>query len=225
MARITVNIASIPERVDLLINTINSLIDQVDQVNLALNNYTSNPYKHPKVNAVFTKNVFGDAAKFMFAEKESGFYFTCDDDIIYSDTYIKDTIKRFDAYSSYILTYHGRSFYHFPINDYYNTPCEKVRCMSESKDSKIVQFGGTGVMAFRLDEFKPIMQWFKRKNMADIWIGIEADKRKIPIIALKHSKDYFEYQPPMTTIYDEKVRNCSIETDIINNYFIHTKKS
>lgn len=216
--KISFNIASIPNRVDLLINTVHSIIDQVDVVNLCLNNYESNPFEgNEKVNVVYADNSLGDAGKFMFLKNFDGYYFTGDDDLIYPSTYIEDTIKELEHYR--IVSYHGRTFLHFPINSYYKSPAIRNRCLADWEFTEPVSIAGTGVMAFHTSNFKPNYNIFKRSNMSDIWISCEAKKLNIPIWGLKHSKDYFSYQEPLNTIYDDKVDNCEYETKVVNEYF------
>jgi hypothetical protein len=216
---ITFNIASIPDRVDLLINTVNSIIDQVDFVNICLNNYESNPFEdYDKVNVVFSNNALGDGGKFLFASQVNGYYFTGDDDIIYPENYIKDTIKQLEKGYD-IVTYHGRSFLHFPINSYYKSPAIRNRCLSQWEFTEPIHIGGTGVMAFHTDNFRPNIAGFKRKNMSDIWVSCQAKELDLKIWGLKHSGDYFTYQRPEWTIYDDKVNDCQYETDIVNKYF------
>lgn len=214
---ISFNIASIPSRVDLLVNTINSIIDQVDVVNVCLNKYWFNPYPHPKVNVVFSDNKLGDAGKFMFLKDFEGYYFTGDDDLIYPDNYIKDTIKELEKYS--IVTYHGRTFLHFPISSYYKTPAIRNRCLARYDYTEPVDIGGTGVMAFHTKDFKFDYSIFKKSNMSDIWVSCEARRQNIDIWGLKHSEDYFQYQHPKETIYDEKHLDCEYETEIVNENF------
>ena len=214
---ISFNIASIPSRLDLLVNTINSIIDQVDVVNVCLNKYWFNPYPHPKVNVVFSDNKLGDAGKFMFLKDFEGYYFTGDDDLIYPDNYIKDTIKELEKYK--IVTYHGRTFLHFPINSYYKTPAIRNRCLSRYDYTEPIHIGGTGVMAFHTNDFNFDYSIFKKSNMSDIWVSCEARRQNIEIWGLKHSEDYFQYQHPNYTIYDEKHLNCEYETEIVNENF------
>jgi hypothetical protein len=217
---ITVNIASLANRIDLLINTINSLIDQVDQINICLNNYEVNPYIHPKVNVVFSDNSHGDAGKFMFTTQSEGYYLTADDDLIYPPTYVKNIIEAIDKYG--IVTYHGRSFKSYPISNYHRpneAPIIRNRCLGSYDYDEPVDVGGTGCMGFHTDYFNPPFSIFKRANMADIWISCYAKQQGKLIWGLKHDADYFSYQIPETTIYDDKVNDCSFETKIINETF------
>jgi len=215
---ISFNIASIPTRLDMLVNTVHSIIDQVDVVNICLNKYWFNPFVgYKKVNVIFSDNKLGDAGKFKFMDGFNGYYFTGDDDIIYPDTYIKDTIKELENYK--IVTYHGRTFLHYPINSYYKTPAVRNRCLSKYEYTEPVHIGGTGVMAFHTKDFNFKYDIFKKSNMSDIWVSCEAKKQGIKIWGLKHSDNYFEYQHPEETIYNDKVLNCDYETSVVNQYF------
>lgn len=214
---VSVNIASIPERKEQLIKTIDSLINQCDEVNLFLNNYLENPYTHKKVNIVYSNNLFGDAGKFYFVEGFKGYYFTCDDDIIYPENYINETKKEVDLYG--VVSYHGRSFLGFPIESYYRTPAIRNRCLDDYEFTEPVQIAGTGVMAFHTDYYKPNFSIFTQKNMSDIFISCDANKKGIKIMGLKHKKGYFKYQDVKNTIYEEKCDNCEFETNYVNNNF------
>lgn len=212
----TFNIASIPQRAEALVKTVDSIIDQVNIVNLYLNNYEFNPYPHSKVNVVYGDNSLGDAGKFMFDDK--GYYLTGDDDLIYPENYVEEMIMA--IYSFGIVTHHGRSFDSFPISNYYHGANKRHRCLNEVKEIDTVQFGGTGVMGFHTDKFKIDKSIFKHSNMADIWIGIEAHKQGLPITVLPHSDTYITYQPMDETIWHDKHHNCEMETKIANDYYL-----
>jgi len=215
--RISVNIASLVERKEQLINTINSLVNQVDEVNVCLNNYLEPPLEHPKVNYFYSDNVFGDAGKFMFLDNFEGYYFTCDDDICYPPTYIQDTITEIDKFG--LVTYHGRTFLNFPIESYYRSPAIRNRCLDKWEWTEPVTIGGTGVMGFRTDKFKPPFRIFEAPNMSDIWLSCYAKEQGQKVWGLKHSKEYFTYQEVPNTIYEDKVDNCEFETSVVNKYF------
>ena len=218
---ISVNIASIPERKEQLINTLKSLLKQSlkpTKINVCLNNYKEIPLEHHLINYVFSDNSLGDAGKFMF--KDSGYYLTCDDDLIYPFYYIENMVKAINDFKNCIITYHARNFYSFPINSYYRSKTNKrSRCLDEEKHCEKMQFGGTGVMGFHTDIIKPPIELFKKSNMADIWIGLYADSKGVDIYCLPHSLGYIKYQIVDNTIWDNKNRNDTEETRIVNNYF------
>lgn len=220
--RVSANIASLPNRVEQLKKTVASLIDQVDEVNICLNNYEFNPFDGvDKVNVVFSNNALGDAGKFLFLDTFEGYYFTCDDDLIYPPTYIEDTIKEVDKYG--VVSYHGRTFLNFPIQSYYKSPAIRNRCLDYYGFTEPVDIAGTGVMCMNTKKFKPSFEIFKRANMSDIWISCYAEKIGVKIWGLAHEKGYINYQEVPDTIYEAKANNCEIETKIVNDYFFITK--
>ena len=214
------NIASIPSRKNELIKTLDSITNQVDEVRVALNGYKHLPQGYHKYNNVIfliRDNSNGDAEKFRWVEETDGYYLTGDDDLIYPPTYVKDMIKALEKYD--VVTLHGRSFHYYPIKSYYKNPDVKVSCLNESLNDTIVQFGGTGVMAFHTKDFKPPFDIFKRANCADIWIGLYSDSVGVDICALKHIQNYLTYQQVPNTIWLDKNDDCQYETNIVNEYF------
>lgn len=221
---ISVNIASLVEREEQLINTVESIINQVDVVNICLNNYTHNPFEgNEKVNVIFSDNEYTDASKFIFVNSVDGYYLTLDDDLQVGETYVQDTIKECDKYG--IVSYHSRSFLKFPIDSYYKSPAIRCRCLDDYDYTEDVQIAGSGVMCFNTNYFKPPMSIFKTGCMADIYVSIYADSLGKKIWCLKHKKGYIKYQdlPIGTTIYEQKELNCETETAVVNQYYLNKK--
>lgn len=218
MTKIFANIASIPERRNQLIKTVESIYNQVDVINLYLNNYTENPFLNDKkINVVFGDNSTGDAGKFFFLGSSKGYYFTMDDDIIYPENYVKEMINN---YNGGVITYHGRSFPRFPIRSYYNSATKRHHCMNKVLHDDIVQVGGTGVMMFHTEKVKINYEMFKFPNMADVFVSAYCRVNKIEIKCLKHKKGFIKYQDVgKNTIFDKYSRNDYIQTAIINKYF------
>lgn len=221
--KISVNIASLVERKEQLINTINSLVNQVDEVNVCLNNYLEPPLEHPKVNYFYSDNVFGDAGRFIFLKDFEGYALFADDDLIFGKTYVKDMIEAIDKFG--IVSHHGRIFPKFPIDSYYKAPSHRFRCLDEVKTTEPVQIAGSGVLGFHTKTIKPPMNIFKTKNMSDIYFSLYADSLNIPIWVLAHEKGYIKYQDinPDKTIWGQKVNDDEHETKVINDYFMNKK--
>jgi len=215
MDKITVSYASIPSREKELVKSINSVIDQVDQVNICLNNYKHNPYEHKKVNVIYSDNSLADAGRYLFPSK--GYQFFLDDDLIVDENYIQDTIKRMTTKSLY--TYHGRCYDSFPIVNYHKSPIKKYRCLNDVEEDVVVDIGGSGCMSWHSDYFEVPVDILVYPKMADVLISCYAKKRDIPIICLSHKEGYFKYQHVKNTIYEERVNNCEKETSILNDYF------
>jgi hypothetical protein len=173
-----------------------------------------------KVKVYYSDNSLGDSARYLpLKDINESYIFSIDDDILYPRHYIEDTIKRMKENNYKIVSYHGRSFDSFPIKSYYNEKCLKYRCLDSMFMDDVVQFGGTGVMAFHTKDFKPSIDIFKRKNMADIFIGLEADRLNIPINCLSHEKGYFRYQNVKDTIWDREHNKDEYQTKVVNDYY------
>ena len=218
MKPISANIASIPERREMLEKTIASLYDQVDVINISLNNYENDPYiDDPKIKSILTDNSMGDAGKFLFQENFEGYYFSCDDDIVYPKTYVEDTIKKVDKYG--VVSYNGRVFSSFPIQSFYRDRAKKYRYARTERKTVEVQFGGTGVMAFDTAYFSIPISEFQRKNMADVWVGCYARKNNYKIWHLAHKKGYLLSQETEGSIYGAEGDKDAYQTALINEVF------
>lgn len=221
--KIIVNVASY-KRTESLIESLKSIIDQCDEINVVLNDHYTQEIPsflyHQKINLFLTDNSIGDAFKFLNLNKSDGYYFSIDDDLVYPPTYVSDTIKRCKEFENKkVVTYHGRNFSSFPISSYYRSATERYACLNKVKNDVKVQFGGTGVMCFHTSLFKLPIDYFKLPNMADVWIGKYCLESKIEIICLKHEEGYIKYIPQKTTIYDTESKSDKLQTDIINKIF------
>lgn len=212
------NIASIPERSKQLVKTVESIYDQVDEINLYLNNYEYNPFNDKKINVVFGDNSTGDAGKFFFTDKCKGLYFTMDDDLIYNNNYVQNTI---DNYNGGFTTYHGRSFTRFPIRSYYKSANKRLHCLHNQSNDEIVQVGGTGVMLFDSSKINVKYSMFIFPNMADVFIGCYAKVNNIEIKCLKHNtNDIIMQDIGKNSIFDKLNNSDHLQTMLINKYFI-----
>ena len=221
---VTVNIASTPDRKEQLYHTVFSLLDQVDKINICLNNYKKNPFEFMdrnshKINVRFEDNSLGDAGRYLFLEETEGWYFTCDDDLIFDKYYIEDTIQRMTENNYKIASYHGRSFIKYPIENYHKSQADKYRCLGDVENDIKVDVAGTGVCCFHTSNFKPSIDIFTDKNMSDVLFSCYAKEQEVDMYCLSHKSDYFRYQEVPNTIYEQRVNNCERETEIINNYF------
>ena len=84
--RRTVQIATLPNRLDCLRKTVASLYDQVDGIFVMLNGHGVYPVVYDsedKIGYELLDNQLGDGAKLYNADKREGFVFLCDDDLIY----------------------------------------------------------------------------------------------------------------------------------------------
>jgi hypothetical protein len=83
-----------------LIKSVESVIDQYDVINVALNSYEAIPAElyDKKIRIYITDNELGDAYKFIDLINSDGYYFTIDDDIEYPSDYTKFMISNVEKY-------------------------------------------------------------------------------------------------------------------------------
>jgi hypothetical protein len=207
-----------------LIETLKSVVNQADVVNVMLNSSGKIPLGGDQFKNVVwwpTDNSIGDGYKFYRLEESDGYFFTIDDDLIYPPDYADMMIAGQKKYGG-IVTLHGRSFKDFPIKSYYKSYTAAYHCLGRVRVPVRVQFGGTGVMMFHTDNFKFPLSEIKQANMTDIWVGNLA-KGKVPITVLPHDHGYLKYQDVGNdTIWDSAHLKDSEQTKLINSIWATT---
>lgn len=214
--RVVAGIATIPERVKQLEKAVLSLVNQVDKLNIALNNFKKVPdflFDLPCYNIIRTNGT--DEQK--FRQVEGDIYLSCDDDLIYPPDYVQTILKGIEDYPDTILTFHGRNFHSYPVKSYYRDYSTKYRCLDRVEYDTYVQIGGTGCMAFEVDKFELSIEDFPFNFMADIQLSIKARNKGIPIVCLAHEAGWIKYQDVEDTIYDRFKGNDTKQTALVNS--------
>ena len=223
--KVTIGIASIKSRESALQRTIQSLINQVDHIHVYLNDYDKVPLfiqNNSKITFYLGK-IFkdrGDTAKYYAIDKvQEGYYFSCDDDLLYPENYVEKTITYLQSKNNrFIATYHGALLRNGKLSNYYRDR-KQIHYSHFQRMPSPVHIGGTGVMAFHIKTFKPDIKAFKYQNMADIWVGIQAQEQKIPIICSPRPLNWIKPIPVSVNegIFSSK-KNHDIQTQVINDW-------
>ena len=215
------SLATIPGRESQLKITVESLLVQVDRLNVYLNDYKAVPEwltGNPRIHTEIGDNSKGDAGKFYWADKiPECYHFICDDDIGYPIGYtqlLTDGIEKYNRDA--VVSLHGRKFKPTPISNYYRDCVDKAHCRFELKDDIQCHSLGTGAMGYHTSTLTPPWDDFKLPNMADVWMGVICQKLKIPMVALKHHGNWIKVQKVPYTIFDGG-RDCKKETEIVNS--------
>lgn len=188
------SLATIPERKQSLVMTVESILPQIDQLQIYFNNWEEIPqryYGHEKIRVVDSQETHfgnqGDAGKFYNCHVLQGYHFTLDDDLIYPQDYVKTYIEKLQEYNHrVIVTAHGRLMQQVPLPSYYRGHIQTFHCRHSLRHDEWVHVGGTGVMAYHTATIDLHHTQFKRPNMADIWLALQAQKQQIPILCLAH---------------------------------------
>lgn len=198
---ITINIASIPERKEGLINTIESLYDQAHKIVVVLNGYDEVPkeLKKARIKVFQQNNQFGASAKF-FKAPTKGYHFTCDDDIIYPKDYVRKMIEKIEKYyREACVSCYGLVLNKLPLKSYrHNIKNKKVYHFAREvkKDVKVHQLG-TGCFAYHTDTIRFTMKDFApplRKNLVDMCVMLKAQRRRVKTIVVQHEEGWLQYQ-------------------------------
>lgn len=216
-----VGIASIPNREKELQKCIESLYNQADRIVVGLNWYKSVPsfLKKPWIEVIMWDNSLGDAIKFAKVHETDtyDYYFSCDDDLYYPKDYIQSRIEWIDKYDrKAIVGTHGVIVPWNKIQTYYGN-CVRYTYKWYLPTDNFVNVLGTGTVAFHKDTVKLSIKDFPKPNMADIWLGIKAQKEKIPMICLKHDGKEIQTMNTNGSIWEEKHNDDSDITKIVNS--------
>ncbi|KKL24797.1 hypothetical protein LCGC14_2411730 [marine sediment metagenome] len=213
---ITVQIASLPARETTLEKTVSSLLPQVDRIFVALNGYAFIPefLDNPKIEAVIMDNSLGDAAKFYDVDKWDGYFFTCDDDLIYPEGYIGYMISGIKRYHG-VVSLHGKRYKNRPISSYRGGYTSIFRCLSSVQNDYSVDVGGTGVMAFHTDDLQLSIDDFLKPNMADLWLAKAAHRQGVGITVLAHPKKYIKHKKYNWRIWTHAGAD-TFQTEVLN---------
>ncbi len=99
---IIANMATFPPRRNILVDTIERILPQVDRINLCLNEYEDIPIelkKYKKLNAFIPDDDYKDVGKFIGKFDDEDYVLLIDDDIIYPKDYIEILKNEYLKYS------------------------------------------------------------------------------------------------------------------------------
>jgi len=238
---ITAQLATIPERVSLMLKTVKSLIKQVDYINVMCNNYT-----HKEVDFVIAsvkdwmyyhnENVDGlrfykrnneksDGEKhYNIENSEPGYIFTVDDDILYPENYVEYMISKIEQYErKAVITCHGRVFGELPIYSFYRDRAAMYQCLGEVVGDHKVDCGGDGVMAWHTDTFAMRYEYVELPDMSQLWVAIACNRMGIPQVCVEHEEGWLKYLEPEQfgeTIWDKHNADDSVQTNLVNTRWI-----
>jgi hypothetical protein len=148
-----------------------------------------------------------------------GYFFTCDDDIVYPGDYVYNMINHIENNNrKTIIGIHGIILNDI-VKDYYRDR-KVMACLNTNPTNRFVHILGTGAMAFHTSAIKLSFDpdWLiDYKNMGDIHFALRCQQLSIPMLCVKHDGDWLHYQDPKETIFDTHKNDCSKQTELVNN--------
>ena len=188
------------------LRTVESLKGQVDTLYLCLNDFWEVPpeLKQDWIRILHLGKNMGDAARFYLlrnSETPDAHVLSCDDDLIYPPSYVRDFLAALSEHPDTLLTHHGYVARYPEKGDF---KYDKVmRFRYEEKQSKRLTVPGSGVSfipksVFNRLEFTSAVCL----NQADIHLACNCLKLGVRITGLPHAKGYFKEVGDRTGIYD-----------------------
>jgi len=220
-------IASHPAREEFLKVTIESIIDQFDEIYVYLNNYKKVPefLKHEKITPILSSEADGDLralGKFYKAKDVDGYYFSMDDDIKYPKDYVSYLTNEIDLhYRKAVVGVHATIYRRHPIKSYYRDKSRQIfYCYERWNKTQSVHMLGTGTMAFHTNTLKFDWELFKdQKNMLDPQMARHLHYLSLPQITLRRNRAWIIEQKGSQdlAIWKSVAKDDSVQTDIINS--------
>jgi hypothetical protein len=173
---------------------VDSIIDQVDVLNIYLNGYYDTPQflDNSKIR-VMHSSAHGDLrdnGKFFFLDSVlDGYHFTIDDDIIYPPDYVQKIVLKIEQYDRQALigchgVYLADPFVRFMDG-------RKVLHFKRSLDrDRFVNLLGTGTVAYHTTTLHLTPADFREPGMADVWFAIAARRQQVPLIAVQRPNQW-----------------------------------
>jgi len=218
--------ATMATRIEALKESVASLLPQVDELHIYLNDFESIPefLSNKKIKIYDSRKEagdLGDVGKFYNVDDIKGYHFMVDDDFIYPNDYVNRLIEKIEQFKrKYIIGLHGRIFGKLPVKSYYKGHTQSFRCLGDVPNDAFVHVTGTGASAYHTDTINISIDDFQTSNMADIWFSRKANNCNVPVLVVKHKKGWLidskKYNPTQS-IYYNCYKNDIVQTNVVNS--------
>lgn len=214
--KIVAGMATIPSRSKKLHKVINSIINQIDHLYVHLNYDVDDEIPQVLYNSKITmthSNDVGDlgaSGKFfgILKHMKSAYTITIDDDIIYPENYVTTMVTTSNKYNDIaIITFHGGILPEYVKS--YKDERNLIHFNDKNTKDTFANLPGTGVSLYPPGLLKLDFYDFKRPHGSDLFVGIVAQRQRIPIIILKHDRDLFKTIPYKYNLWSTEIENKS----------------
>jgi len=202
---------------------IQTILPQVDQLNVYLNGYKKVPefLKHPKINAIIGKRNLGAKGKLFFVSQFSGYHIIIDDDLLYPPDFVLRMIAKVEEYERKSVVGVLGSEMINPIKSYKSSRiC--WRYSSPLEEDRVIDIIGTGAMAFHSDTVsKNILDHIEQNNMVDPFFAKWARGAGVPFVIIARGEQWIDGIPGVSPgIYERVVcKDDSIQTAVCHEIF------
>lgn len=201
--------ASFPPRREALKASLESILTQIDEMVLYLNEYEDVPdfTRHPKIRVVRSQEAKGDLrdnGKFYDLPKDDHSYvFTFDDDLIYPPDYTRKMIHNIEMLGrSSVVGVHGVVF---PEKaNFTKLQQRKVSHFQYAQKGHFADLLGTGTTAWHSSRLKVDLDDFGSKGVCDLWFAAATAKRGVPLFSVPREANWLKvYKKFEQNLYHE----------------------
>jgi hypothetical protein len=229
---ITANMATYPPRERTLGAVIRRIAPQVDLLNVTLNGYGQAPFIEDlpgNVQFVFPPTDLKDTGKFYPRFQRNGFVFFVDDDILYPEDYVSQTLRWFENYSNRrcALGFHGSIYLALHQSKLRRLP-KLLRLWVRGQDPitrnrltysfyeqldqpVVVDQLGTGVAALRTADVPPFEYMADSQRFVDVRLARWCYEKGIMPICLPRERCWLKPINYQETIYASYTQNPSAD--------------
>lgn len=179
-----------PDRLKAIKRSVDSIINQVDHVNIHWNGYKASEIPDwalsGKIVSTLSQTDLKDNGKFVALQESNEYYLTCDDKILYPTNYVKTLTRLIDKHEC-IVTFHGRIL--TKDDSYYFGRHKLLHYLQDVKIDTEIDIPGTGIMGFKTAYFNTnhIID-SEYKGMVDLVFAVEAKSMGCKIICGNHKR-------------------------------------
>lgn len=232
---VVASLASIPKRINMLKDCVESLLFQVDKLYVFLNNYSDVPdfliHNRIEIERSDDWSDRGDLGKFFWIDRlgTAGYRIIVDDDLIFPPDFVEVMVSKVASYENRIIAGAHGIVLRQPINKFHETASRAYTAhFTYRNNERPVHILGTGALCFHSSTVN--MKWsdFLFRNSADIWLAIYGQRQKIPLICIEH-QDYWitenKHDGATETIFQNSLNNAasSFNSSLIQNATLKTE--
>jgi hypothetical protein len=216
-------ISSVARRQCGLKRVVKDLLPQCEMLHIFLADYPAIPdfLVDPKIDVVLPWEADrGSIEKFRWRDQVSGYYVTCDDDILYPKDYTAQIIADIERHNrTAVIGYHGAIITAFPVDNYYRQRTLYHFAKETAQDTPVHVIGNvagahhTDTIQFRVPEMKP------PHTQDDIWLAIAAQTQGVPMVCCKKRAGWIKSNDDIDqrdSIYEQLRRGSQVVSDSIN---------
>lgn len=215
--------ATLPERAHIMVLAVESILPQVDRVQVVLNNFDHTPdfLNHEKITVIHSDNRLEDGSRFIGIENAPpGFTLVFDDDIIYPPDYVQTLISKAKD-RAVMVTPMGKILFSRPVRSYYGDIVKSYRTFERvKKDAEVEVPGACGILwdnrIVNVSEADMLIP------NSDLCLAKVCRDNEYKPIVIAHDAEWLKNIWPQAkgapSIYGKYRRNDNILTEFVNKH-------